>query len=216
MRRTIITLFVSIVICTAASGQSADFKRVYNACLKAQTSMSGGQGSKNEIREAAELLKKADWSTLILQDINVDGEAEIKDHLVFTTAFFTECANGRTVFERAEEYLKEENDSIRGGKVCLCTKCIKGNSSATYGFRGYGGTINVAAVAETNGKINVYVVVKDASGHESQPYKVSSNEFKGDSQRLLDPIGLPAGMSEVYITVENKHRKAKSVAIIVE
>lgn len=216
MRKTIITLFVSIAICTAASGQSADFKQVYTACLKAQASMSSGQGSKSEIREAAELLKKADWSMLILQDINVDDESDLKGHLVFSPAFFTECANGRTVFEKAEEYATEENEPTRGGKVGLCTKCIKGNSSATYGFRGYGGILNVAAVAETNGKINVYVVVKDASGHESQPHKVSSNEFKGDSRRLLDPIELPLGPSEVYITVENKHRKAKSVAIIVE
>ena len=216
MKKTIITLLASIAMSTAASGQSADFKQIYTACQKAQASMSGGQGSKNEIREAAELLKKAAWSMLVLQDVNVDDESDLKGHMVFSPAFFAECANGRTVFERAEEYIIEENDSTRGGKVGLCTKCIKGNSSATYGFRGYGGTINVAAVAETNGMINVYVVVKDASGHESQPYKVSSNEFKGDSQRLLDPIVLPDGLSEVYITVENKHRKAKSVAIIVE
>ena len=216
MKIRIITRIVGCMLCSAIFAQSNDFKQVYNACIKAQSSMSGGEGSKSEINEAVELLGKARWSTLILQGVSAKGEADMKGHMVFTPAFLAECAKGRTVFKKAKEYAEEETSTDRGGDTKLCTKCIAGKSTVKYGLRWNDKTQHVGAVAEVNGKINVYVEVKDPKGHMSGPYKVSSNEFKGDGTRLLDPIKMPGGMCEVYITIENKHRKAKSVAIIVE
>mgnify|MGYP003294624359 CR=1 FL=1 len=216
MRNRIITIIAGYMFCSAAFAQSNDFKQVFNACVKAQSSMSGGEGSKSEINEASELLGKAQWSTLILQRVSTKGEADIKGHMVFTPAFLAECAKGRTVFLKAKEYAEEERSEDRGGNTQLCTKCIAGKSTVKYGLRWSDRTLHVGAVAEVNGKLNVYVEVKDPKGHMSGPYKVSSNEFKGDGKRLLDPIKMPGGMCEVYITIENKHRKAKSVAIIVE
>ena len=140
----------------------------------------------------------------------------MKGHMVFTPAFLAELAKGRTVFKKAKQYAEEEASTDRGGNTQLCTKCIAGKSTVKYGLRWNDKTLHVGAVAEVNGKINVYVEVKDPKGRMSGPYKVSSNEFNGDSKRLLDPIKMPGGMCEVYITIENKHRKAKSVAIIVE
>jgi hypothetical protein len=103
----------------------------------------------------------------------------------------------------------------RGGSVQLCTKCIKAKQKMTYYIRGNGKPINIAAVAEVNGLINLSVVVKDSKGKET-PYKINSDEYKGASTRRLPTINLPKGYSYVYITIENKSDKDKSVAIIVE
>ena len=59
MKNRIITTIVGCMLCSAIFAQSNDFKQVYNACIKAQSSMSGGEGSKSEINEAVELLGKA-------------------------------------------------------------------------------------------------------------------------------------------------------------
>lgn len=107
MKNRIITTIVGCMLCSAIFAQSNDFKQVYNACIKAQSSMSGGEGSKSEINEAVELLAKAKWSTLILQGVSAKGEADMKGHMVFTPAFLAECAKGRTVFKKAKEYADE-------------------------------------------------------------------------------------------------------------
>ena len=85
----------------------------------------------------------------------------------------------------------------------------------TYCIRANGKPINIAAVAEVNGLINLNVIVKDGKGKET-PYKIHSDEYKGASTRRLPTINLPKGYSYVYIIIENKTDKDKSVAIIVE
>ena len=92
---------------------------------------------------------------------------------------------------------------------------IKAKQKMTYYIRGNGKPINIAAVAEVNGLINLSVIVKDSNGKET-PYKINSDEYKGASARRLPTINLPKGYSYVYITIENKTDKDKSVAIIVE
>ena len=64
--------------------------------------------------------------------------------------------------------------------------------------------------------INLSVIVKDEKGNESKPYKINSDEFKGTSCRKLERIPIPKGNSKVYITIENKSKEDKSIAIIVE
>ncbi|MBP3408426.1 MAG: hypothetical protein J6K83_04690 [Bacteroidaceae bacterium] len=178
--------------------------------------MSLGEGSQNEIVEAASLLTSLRWAPLILQEFDIKHEASMKNHLVFSPEFLSDVAKKRSVYKRAKEYAKEQIATQRGGDVKLCTKCIKGEGKVIYAMRHRGGSFNVAAVAEVNGLINLSVIVKDTNGNESKPYKTSSEEFKGASFRKLENIQVPKGNSKVYISIENKSKKDRSVAIIVE
>lgn len=212
-------LLLILVLCalsTSNSAQSENFSKVLRACQLAQTSMSGGEGSLSEIKDAADILAKTSWSPLILQNVDVRKEESMKNHLVFSPEFLKDVVDDRSVYRRAKEYADEQMSEQRGGNVFLCTKCIKGVGRVVYAIRHHGGTFNIAAVAEINGLINLSVVVKDAHGNESKPYKVSSNEFKGDSYRILNNIPIPKGNSVIYITLENKSKRAKSVAVIAE
>lgn len=196
--------------------QSEDFHEVYEACKLAQSSMSLGEGSQNEIEEAASLLTSLGWAPLILQEVDVKHETSIKNHLVFSPEFLSDVAKERSVYKRAKKYAEEQASAQRGGDVKLCTKCIKGKGKVVYAMRHRGGSFNVAAVAEVNGLINLSVIVKDEKGNESKPYKISSEEFKGGGSRKLENIKVPKGNSKVYISIENKSKEDKSVAIIVE
>lgn len=203
-------------ICVGAFAQSKEFDNVFRACTLAQSSMSDGVGSQSEIKEASSLLTSTKWSPLILQQDNKKAEAAIKNHMVFSPEFLKDVADNRKVYKKAKQYAEEQNVSQRGGNVQLCTKCIKAKQKMTYYVRGNGGKpMNIAAVAEVNGLINLSVVVKDSKGKET-PYKINSDEYKGASIRKLPTINLPKGYSYVYITIENKSDKDKSVAIIVE
>ena len=215
MRRLLFLLLCSL-FGTFTYAQSDDFNKVYEACKLAQSSMSFGLGSQNEIEEAAALLITLDWAPLILQEVDIKDEASIKNHLVFSPEFLTDVAKNRSVYKMAKKYAEEQVSAQRGGDVKLCTKCIKKGSKVVYAIRHRGGSFNVGAVAEVNGFINLSVVVKDADGNESKPYKINSEEFKGASSRKLDNIPIPPGNSKVYISIENKTNEDKSVAIIVE
>ena len=214
--RRLILFFCCSLFSIITHAQSEDFKKVYKACLIAQSSMSFGLGSQIEIEEAAALLTTSRWAPLILQDIETDHETSMKNHLVFSPEFLTDVAKERKVYKLAKKYSEEQVSAQRGGDVKLCTKCIKKGSKVVYAIRHRGGSFNVAAVAEVNGLINLSVVVKDADGNESKPYKINSEEFKGASSRKLDNIPIPPGNSKVYISIENKTNEDKSVAIIVE
>ena len=198
-----------------AMGQSKEFENVFRACTLAQSSMSDGVGSQSEIREACSLLTSTDWSPLILQQDSKNAEAAMKNHMVFSPEFLKDVAENRKVYKKAKQYAEEQIAQQRGGSVQLCTKCIKAKQKMTYYIRGNGKPINIAAVAEVNGLINLSVIVKDGKGQET-PYKINSDEYKGASTRRLPTINLPKGYSYVYITIENKTDKDKSVAIIVE
>lgn len=208
---------VLLLFCTGvcAFAQSKEFEDVFRACTLAQSSMSDGVGSQMEIKEACDLLTSTSWSPLILQQDSKKAEATMKNHMVFSPDFLKDVADNHKVYKKAKQYAEEQNASQRGGNVQLCTKCIKAKQKMTYYIRGNGKPINIAAVAEINGLINLSVVVKDSKGKET-PYKINSDEYKGASTRKLPTINLPKGYSYVYITIENRSDKDKSVAIIVE
>ena len=136
--------------------------------------------------------------------------------MIFTTSFFNEMSKGNNVFKKAKEYAKEQAADARGGNVYLGTKCVGAGKKVTYKMNHMAKTLRVGAVAEVNGLINLSVIVKDARGHVSKSYKVTSDEYHGAPSRLLDEIKMPSGKCVVYITIENKYREPKSVAIIVE
>ena len=215
MKRVFYIIILLCSICVGAFGQSKEFENVFRACTLAQSSMSDGVGSQTEIKEACSLLTSTEWSPLILQQVSKNGEAAMKNHMVFSPEFLKDVADNRQVYKKAKKYAEEQNSLQRGGNVQLCTKCIKAKQKMTYYFRGNGKSIDIAAVAEVNGLINLGVVVRDSKGRET-PYKINSDEYKGASTRRLPTINLPKGYSYVYITIENKTDTDKSVAIIVE
>ena len=153
MKQLVLISFCSL-LSIISYAQSEDFHKVYEACKLAQSSMSLGEGSQNEIEEAASLLTSLRWAPLILQEVDIKHEASIKNHLVFSPEFLSDVAKKRSVYKRAKEYAKEQVATQRGGDVKLCTKCIKGEGKVIYAMRHRGGSFNVAAVAEVNGLIN--------------------------------------------------------------
>ena len=208
-------LFINILLLSIVSyAQSNSFNNAFEACKLARTSISFGEGGKEEIKKAAKLLMKAGCNYLPLQTVNTKHEVPFKDNLVFSPEFLTNYAKDSTLKQLAEKYAKEQNAIQRGGNVQMCTKCIKGKGKVEYSLRHQGGDFFVAAVAEPNGLINLSVIVKDEKGNK-KTYKQRSNEFKGMPYRKLDSIPIPQNGS-VFITIENKSKENRSVAIIVE
>lgn len=217
--KKLILLLTNIVLCLNVLAQSKDFNQVYEACILAQKAMDKGMGSNAEIAEASLKLGQANWSYLKLFADDVKGEAEFgKKTMVFTPEYLKKFSEDKKlVYRKAREYAEEKASCMRGdSKVKLCTKCISGKKSVTYKIRQEGNTLDVAAIAEVNGLINLSVVVMDEKGNKSNPYKENSDEFKGAKSRRIHVENMPKGYNTIFITIENKYYKAKSVAILFE
>lgn len=210
-----ILLFICLYVCLNASGQTSDFNNLFKACVMASSSMAYGEGSMGELKEATALMTGAQWGPLLLQGVDIAGECGLKGHMVFSPSFLKGLQDNRNVFKKAKEYAAELDAAERGADLLLCTKCIKAESSVSYNLRTSGNAISVAAVSEVNGLINLEVAVLDGQGDE-RVYKINSDEFKGASKRCLNGIPLPQGLSSIKITITNKTKLPKSVAIIVE
>lgn len=213
-------ILIGLLCCMFTHAQSKNFEQVYEACMLVQSSMDDDKGSNMEIARAAELLNSVKWSYLRLY--LSDGEKETKfgkENIVFTPEYLQLFSQDKKlVYRKAKQYAAEKAAKKRDDEnpVKLCTKCIGGKSKVTYGTRKLGNTLNVAAVAEVNGLINLYVTLVDKKGTELGPYKISSKEFKGMPNRKLPQITMKKGMYDVYITIENKYDEPRSVAIILE
>lgn len=217
--KKLILLLIALVLCLNAMAQSKEFTQVYDACMLAQKAMDKGMGSNAEIAEASLKLEQAKWSYLKLFADDVKGEVQFGvKTMVFTPDYLKQFSEDKKlVYKKAREYAEEKAASMRGdSKVKLCTKCIGGKKSVTYKIRQEGRTLDVAAVAEVNGLINLSVVVMDEKGKKSDPYKEHSDEFKGAKSRRVHIENMPNGNNTVFITIENKYNKAKSVAILFE
>lgn len=215
-----VLIFVCLMSSVFCHAQSEDFEQVYEACVMVQSSMSDGMGSNQEVAHAAELLNGAQWSYLRLNVVDPAGQAEFGEKsIVFTPEYLKQFSQDKTlVYNKAKEYAAEKASEIRGAEkpLQLCTKCVDANGKVVYGTRQEGRVLNVAAVAEVNGLINLSVTLKDRKGSVLGPYKITSNEFEGMPSRKLPKITMKGGVYEVYITIENKYEKPRSVAVIVE
>lgn len=213
-------ILIGLLCCMFSYAQTKNFDQVYEACLLVQSSMDDGKASNMEIARAAELLNSAKWSYLRLYLSEGEKETKFgKENIVFTPEYLQLFSKDKKLANRkAKQYAEEKAAKKRGDEnpVKLCTKCIAGKSKVTYGMRKLGNTLNVAAVAEVNGLINLYVTLVDKKGTELGPYKISSKEFEGMPNRKLPQITMKKGMYDVYITIENKYDEPRSVAIILE
>lgn len=218
--RKILLLSMCAIVSFVADAQSEDFMQVYEACVFASKAVCGKPGSSTEIARAGELLNNAKWQYLKLFNVDVKGEAKFgKESTVFTPDYLIQLSKDRkSVLRKAEMYAQERAVEMRdqGSKVRLCTKCIGGKKSVTYSIKQIGKSVDVAAVAETNGLINLKVVVKDGKGNVVGSKKDYSDEFKGAASRKVHIENIPKGENVVYITIENKYNRARSVAIIFE
>lgn len=196
-----------------ATYSQTPFDLVFEGCQLAASSLSGNAGGTADIRQAADKLKDAKWTSLQITDNTGNTKDKIGNHMVFTEKYLTDLADNHKVKEKAEEYFSETRS---GNGVRLCTKVIKGNKTAKYSFNYVGGRkIRIGVVAETGGLVNLTVKAKEkGSNTEPKTSKKNTDEFHGSPSRLIE-MDLPQGQYIITLEVTNKFKKDKSFAIIV-
>lgn len=207
-------LVVLSLCCGRVSAQQQEptaFDKVYEGCRLAVSALSDGAGSQSGMREAAQMLKEAEWVNFNLYAVDNAGEGKIGKHLIFSDKYFLDLANNHTVKKKAKEYAEERS----GDGVRLCTKVVKGGKTVKYSFNCVGGrTLRVAAVAEVNGLVNLKVrVKKKGSAAAATERKENSDEYKGKQSRLIE-MPLDSGTYIVTLEITNKGKKDCSVAIM--
>ncbi len=194
---------------------NADFDRILGACKEARSSLSNGEGSPKELKQACASFNSVKWNVLTLQDIDTNNEVGLNGHFVFLPNFWNDWITNHKVYKKAIEYQKKANsDSQRRGSsdaVMIVTKAIKAKASVKYGIKAYG-THDVAIVSEVNGLVSWKITVIGPN-KKYIVYKDNDDEYRGLPYRSKR-IQLPSGVCSIIIEITNTTNKNSSYAII--
>lgn len=217
MKKLVLTL-CTLIYAVSSTAQSNDFstsfRSIYDACLKARSSLSDGIGSPSEMKQACKNFNAVKWSMLKLQSIDVKNEVPMDNHLVFLPNFFSDLIKDHLIYKKAAWYQQqaEGDDNLRGySDVKITTRAVKAKSSVTYRIQS-SGTLEIAVVSETNGLVS-WLITVESSEKKSIMYKDNKKEYKGTPSRFKR-IKLPQGVCFVTIKITNTTSKASSYAII--
>lgn len=168
-----------------------DFEKIEKACLLAQSGLSD-KGSPSELLQASKILKTTKWSALNLQHVDKKAEVSVNGRMVFVPEFMDSLYVNRLVYKTAADYLKRaEKNRQRGGdgEVRLTTKALAAKGAVVYGIRISGDlSINVSAVSEPYGLINLKVRVVESLKKPGKIYSDHYRETTGYSYRKLKGI----------------------------
>ena len=186
MRR--LCLFI-IIISSAypAISQTRDFDKVYNACIKINSSFSDGFANAEQLSAAAQILSSVKIGRLNL--VQIKGQnLSLKGHLVFTPNFILNCIDNAEIYNMADDYA----NSIalyRGGEVLMSTILIPAHETSIYKIEDCYDEVNIGCIAETNGLFSWTIKIENT-------YLKSTELLHNDG---IDEIkGRPARHRKIY------------------
>lgn len=192
------------------------FENIEKACLLAQSGLSE-KGSPSELLHASRILKTTKWSVLNLQNVDKKAETSVNGRLVFVPEFMDSLYVNRLVYKTAADYLRRaEKNHQRGGndEVRLTTKALTAKGKAIYGIRISGNlNINISAVTEPYGLINLKVKIIDAKNESGKTYSDHYKETTGYSYRKLKGIK-SEGNKILLIEISNQANSPVNYALI--
>ncbi len=167
--KRILLILASLLLTTFTYAQSDDdvelhdIQAAYEACISFRDAAFTGDTA--IIRMSAEKLKVAntcEFSSLSCKD---ESEESLNGHLVFNVAFADSLAEGKDVFNKADDINK--SNTYRGeyndGKVHSRTCFVKAKRSTKYSFNSTGHQ-ELAVVAEAGGLVTMKIHVTNTSG----------------------------------------------------
>lgn len=192
-----------------------DFEKIEKACLLARSSLSE-KGSPSEILNASRILKSVKWSVLNLQALDKGDEVSVNGRLVFVPEFMDSLYVNRLVYKTAADYLsRAEKNSLRGGStVRLTTKAVAAGGTVVYGLRLSGNlSVDISAVTEPYGAINLTVKVQDRLDGMGTVYSDRYKEREGYAYRKLEGI-TSEGNKVMLIEITNRTESPVNYALI--
>lgn len=180
----IIGLYAFGVLTTSAQNFTADsmsIDAVFDACIAMRDAVSSNNSA--AIKQSAKDLKAAGTVNFNSLRCNDDSIASLNGHLVFDEAFADSLANGKDVFDKADDLSRStaHRGQTADGSILTKTCFVKAGKSTKYSFASKGHQ-ELAVVAEAGGLVTMKIHVTNTAGFDKR-YDDTKNVKKGMPQR---------------------------------
>ena len=180
----IIGLYAFGVLTTSAQNFTADsmsIDAVFDACIAMRDAVSSNNSA--AIKQSAKDLKAAGTVNFNSLRCNDDSIASLNGHLVFDEAFADSLANGKDVFDKADDLSRStaHRGQTADGSILTKTCFVKAGKSTKYSFASKGHQ-ELAVVAEAGGLVTMKIHVSNTAGFDKR-YDDTKNVKKGMPQR---------------------------------
>ena len=185
MRKIIsILLLVFCVLSTSAQNAVTDSLSIdaaFNACIALRDAVANNDSA--AIKQSANELKAAGTTSFNSLRCKDDSIVSLNGHLVFDEAFADSLAEGKDVFQKADDMNRStaHRGQTADGSILTKTCFVKAGKSTKYSFASKGHQ-ELAIVAESGGLVTVKVHVTNSAGLDKR-FDDTKNVKRGMSQR---------------------------------
>lgn len=211
-----ISLFLTLLIFSFAafaqneSTDSLSIQAVIDACVKLRDAVAAGDHA--GIQQSAEQLRTCNTSpfnNLICSDTSV---ASLNGHLIFDETFADSLAEGKDVYNKAEDINKTRTTrGMIGDSPKTVSRIIQAGKSSKFTFKAVGWQ-ELAVVAEDGGKVTMKIHVTNSKGFEL--YRNDTEDVRPGRSERKTGFQLP-NMPPCVVELEVVNCVNKDISIVV-
>lgn len=185
MRKIVFILLLAFGTLTAnsqeTSSESMSIDAAINACIALRDAVAANDSA--SIKQSAIALKAAGTSSFNSFRCKDDSIASLNGHLVFDEVFADSLAEGKDVYQKADDInrTRTHRGQYSDGKVHTKTCFVKAGKSTKYSFASKGHQ-ELAVVAEAGGLVTMKIHVTNSAGLDKR-FDDTKNVKKGMPQR---------------------------------
>lgn len=215
-------IFLLLIMCIATTAyaqsgdtnEDTDFEEVVEACVKLRKAVEANDLV--EIKRSAEKLTRLGMDNFSGLHAKDDYFVSLKGHLVFDEDFARQLAKGEDVFPKADEFARarvHRGASIGGNKAVVAKNyCVKRGKSVRLSFVAKG-TINIAVVAEADGRLTMNLHSSNKRGKQTHYY--DTDDVKLGRAYRKTKLALPNDIvNTVVLEVKNCTKRDMSFVVI--
>lgn len=164
MRKTILLLFMAMAIhLSAQDTDSLGIQAAIDACVSMRDAVASNDNA--AIRQSAEQLRACNTVNADFLKCLDDSIASLNGHLVFDEEFADSIAEGKDVYQRADDINRSSahRGHPSGGSVLTKTCFVRAGKSTKYSFAAKGHQ-EIAVVAEAGGLLTMKIHVTNQNG----------------------------------------------------
>ena len=185
MKKILLVLFsvfgVTTLFAQGKVDESLSIDAAINACIAMRDAVAANDSA--AIKQSANDLKAAGTTNFNSLRCKDDSIASLKGHLVFDEAFADSLAEGKDVYDKADDLNRStaHRGQTADGSILTKTCFVKAGKSTKYSFASKGHQ-ELAVVAEAGGLVTMKVHVTNTAGLDKR-YDDTKNVKKGMPQR---------------------------------
>jgi len=214
MKKTILfAVFIVLSISLFAQREGSDslsIQSVINACVQLRDAVASGDPA--AIQQSADQLRACNTSPFNRLTCSDTGVVSLNGHLIFDETFADSLAEGKDVYNKAEDINKTRTTrGMIGDSPKTVSRIIQAGKSSKFTFKAVGWQ-ELAVVAEDGGKVTMKIHVTNSKGFEL--YRNDTEDVRPGRSERKTGFQLP-NMPPCVVELEVVNCVNKDISIVV-